>query len=1185
MAYFAPIHRPTSVRHSLTTRFTSEHKDSLVIAYDLLPKKACSKTDANLNSRTTNRLEVWDITDESVSLLDSRAINGTISSVSKLRPYNEHRDLLLIGTTAHNYVTLWWNDLLKHMEVVESITATPADFLRATESSNRAYTDPTGTFVALFLWEGVVSISRLSPKGKILKKAKCLSFLGQVRIPELFVKTVCFLPSTTGPRLAILYQTQNDNEDARLVIYTLTSDDRHMQLRHFQPRDREHMANLEDPHTSILIPVPKEEDENNRYHVRRGTAAQSRAYLGGVIAVGETTVVYTDGLSFETVKVYLSEATLFTSWAQLDTRTYILGDDYGGLHVLCLITEGTWVTRIQVEKFSNTTSRASTLSYLGNNLLYLGSHYADSQILRLNMDRLQFEILSSPNSFHNNAPILDFAIMDMTNRDVETRERPNFASGQARIVTGSGVWSDGSLRSIRSGINTEIYAAMDDFPNVQSLFAIRSVQSEKPDILLVSSLTDTRVFKFGFDGSIEELEFYSALNLGLPTLAAVNHSETASSIIQITSMNVSIVSGLNNAVESSWSPINQIISHGSCNGKFALVVVDGKSIYCLNVITGQEVQHTSGESASGGIDEQVACVSTSQKFPSIGVVGWWKTGIVALINLENDCVITTVSLSRRDGNVAFARDVCLAQVYPKNQAGPSLFVALEDGSVATYTLSPTDFSVIKSSVMIMGSRHARFHVLSYHGPLEGDERPVSDVLVTSDLSSLVYSEPGNDKLIYSATTLDDTTHAITFDSEIFPGAVVLASKGQLMIGVITRNKWTSINKLALGKTVRRLVHFPSRDAFVFTGLSKKVVRNEEVVEATLQLVGEISLEPLSEPFVLQHMGHVQVPESLQILEFEDSIDGHVERLVMGSSIVEADEAEAGGMLTVFGVDDELKPFALVSLALKSPISAVKVHGNLIIVGVSNGIRVFSYTEPSEREGHLQKIATRGSILSPTSIDVRNDIIGASDLTNSACFFKLDLTKAPSDRLKLIGKHRLRLWPTALACVAPHTWIQADAEGNVIVFNIEAQENQLEGADPCSVEYISSMNLGEQVNTIRTLTMANDTRSVLQAQAIMTTAEGGIYLFGILPIQYRTVLFSLQERLTQHVMTLGNFSFAEYRAFRHELQSDKEPVGFVDGELLERFLSMSETMREVVCEGLPISVSEACRIIASLQKLH
>ncbi|KAL5615397.1 uncharacterized protein BROUX77_001234 [Berkeleyomyces rouxiae] len=1158
MAFFAPIHRPTSVRYSLTARFTSEIEDDLVIA-------------------TTNRIEIWRITDDNAVCLHSRMINGTIATITKLRPKEAKRDMLFIGTETHNYITVWWDEVTNQIEIPEVIRGNPSEYSRATDSSNRAFVDPTGKFIALLLWEGVISINRVEERPKAKKGLKSLRFLGQERISELFVKSACFLPSITGPRIAFLYQTESDEEDARVSIYPVTSDDKQLQINEFHSKDREHLLTLQDPHTSILIPVPSEFDENNRYHVRRATSTANRAYLGGLIAVGETTVVYMDGLSFEQVQMFLPEATLFTTWAQVDNRTYILGDDYGYLHILRLVTEGTWVMHIETSKISQQVSRSSTLSYLGYSVVYLGSHYADSQLLRLDFEKSELEILNAPNSFANNAPILDFAIMDMSNRSNDAAQRPDFSSGQARIVAGSGVWSDGSLRSIRSGVGTDIVGVMDDFKNTKSLFSLRAKRMDKDNMIVVSSLIDTRVFEFGVDGSIEELQSLASLDLNSPSLVArdVGHNI----VLQVTASSATLRHKSSGQVLSSWEPgSGNSISNASANDDYVLIVVNGTKVISLEMTNKLSAIGEVIEPLSDSDRDEVSCIATSHALPNIGIIGLWKSGSISLVALETMNVVATVSIPKSEDSIAVPRDIVLTQIHPQGQSDPTLVVAMDDGVVMTSSISPMDYSVSSTTTVVLGTQEGRLHVIPQQGG-------TNTVLVTNDLSSLIYSEPNKTALVFSATTIENATSVVSFNSDAFPDSLVIAANDQLLIGVIDNQRRTHVKTLPLKKTIRRLAYIPSQQAFILACLSKRLERNEEIVESSLQLVDEIMFSPLGEPFTLEHESHLQVPESLDILKFHDEIEGDVERIVIGTSFIEVDSAEAGGTLTVFGIDEQKKLFSLATWRTPSAISSIKVKDNLIFVGVANGIRVFKYTESSAKFGHLEKVASIGSILSPTAMDVCGDMVGISDLTKSVCFHRLDLSKAPSERLKFVAQHRLSLWPTALACVAPYTWLQADAEGNVIVFNTEQQENSNTGLKSSNVDYISAVNIGEQVNTLRPLNISSESRGLLEAQAIMTTAEGGVYLFGILQARYRDVMVELQERITQHIKTLGDLSFAEYRAFRHELITDKEPLSFVDGEQLERFLEMSETMQELVCEGLYISVDDARRLIQSLKQLH
>ena len=51
---------------------------------------------------------------------------------------------------------------------------------------------------------------------------------------------------------------------------------------------------------------------------------------GGVLVVGELSIMYTNGTDFKSVAVPI---TLFKSYERLDDCRYLLGDSNGGLHV------------------------------------------------------------------------------------------------------------------------------------------------------------------------------------------------------------------------------------------------------------------------------------------------------------------------------------------------------------------------------------------------------------------------------------------------------------------------------------------------------------------------------------------------------------------------------------------------------------------------------------------------------------------------------------------------------------------------------------------------------------------------------------------------------------------------------------------------------------------------------------
>ena len=81
--------------------------------------------------------------------------------------------------------------------------------------------------------------------------------------------------------------------------------------------------------------------------------------------------------------------------------------------------------------------------------------------------------------------------------------------------------------------------------------------------------------------------------------------------------------------------------------------------------------------------------------------------------------------------------------------------------------------------------------------------------------------------------------------------------------------------------------------------------------------------------------------------------------------------------------------------------------------------------------------------------------------------------------------------------------------------------------------------------------------------------------------------TLQSNLGNLVAAPGDVDFAKYRAFKNQVREDDEPTRFVDGELIERFLDVSEDIQSKAVEGLGEEWDvEAVRgLVEGLRRLH
>jgi DNA damage-binding protein 1 len=70
-----------------------------------------------------------------------------------------------------------------------------------------------------------------------------------------------------------------------------------------------------------------------------------------------------------------------------------------------------------------------------------------------------------------------------------------------------------------------------------------------------------------------------------------------------------------------------------------------------------------------------------------------------------------------------------------------------------------------------------------------------------------------------------------------------------------------------------------------------------------------------------------------------------------------------------------------------------------------------------------------------------------------------------------------------------------------------------------------------------------------------------------------------------VVAPGDLEFAKYRAFKNQVREEEEPMRFVDGELIERFLDVDESVQRKAVEGLGVDVEEVRGIVEGLRRMH
>lgn len=1051
--------------------------------------------------RKANRIEISRVSQNGVALVTSAAICGSITLLQRLQVSTSPNDrpatdpeVLFIGTDQFEYFTARWDPAIRQLVTEEIIEDISEPHMRETESQNKCLTDPKSPYLIIHAWEGVMNVMRgrtrkVKEPGLPERKSLTVATWDQVRLKELFIKSSTFVATETGhPTIAFLYQTSLDKEDAILVVYRLMVDDKDTETSKFEEKDREMTLPIPDPYARILIPVSRVEPTVKRYHKRDTTG--SLAQLGGLLVVGETLIVYVDTLTKSQVTQTLDEPKVWVAWAEYDPTHYLLADDYGFMYLLTIDVDDVTVLGMSLARLGKT-SRASSLVYMPNDLVFLGSHHGDSQLFALDVAGRRIQLVQT---VPNIAPILDFVIMDLgTSENAQANHA--FSSGQARIVAGCGVHHNGSLRSIRSSVGLEAIGILGDFEGVRGLFPLKSPGASLVDLLLVSFLTESRLFLFQANGEIEEVYDARGLTLEEPTLAATCLPNGL--MFQATTTSARLVDPVKAVCINKWVPDDErpLISV-SCNDKWALVSLGGSHIARLDLTNtnGLPSQQSNGiPGRKTKIGEEISCVHVSPDMPDVGALGTFM-GVIVLFRLDDMVFVNSTVVSQDNDHVAIPRGLALVQLHSPQASPPTLFIALQNGQVISMNVDRESLVMSSRNTVTLGSMEAGLHVLPH-----ADHPGQKTVFATTEHSSLIYSSEG--RIIYSAAAAEDVTLIAPFNSEAFPGAVIIATDKSLMVSVIDPERRTHVNPLHIGETVRRLAHAPLSGVFGLGTIKKELVGDEEVVTSWFQLVDDVVLGQVGKVFALDgattHFpGHVdtsgtEIVEAVICADLEDGPGAVVERFIVGTSYLPGDDAGVesglGGRILVLGVDEHRNPYLVAKQELKGACRSLKMMDGMIVAGLSKTVVIYNYEEMTDTKGSLRKLATYRPSTVPISLDVCGNSIGVADLTQSLALLEyVPAEGGKAARLVEKARHFQFVWATATSSLSPSMWLEADAQGNVLV--LETNPDAPTEHDVKQMRVTSEIHLGEQVNQIRKLEVS-DEKTIVVPRAFLGTVRG------------------------------------------------------------------------------------------------
>lgn len=1018
------------------------------------------------------------------------------------------------------------------------------------QSGMHACVDPEARCIALRLYDGVLKIINLNSSSKHLTSA-------EQRIEEILVVDMCFLHTANKPTLALLY---DDNSSRHLSTIAITLDNSGSGASIHKGPFRHTQVEQD---TILIVAVPEP--------------------LAGILLLGHVNITYHDSKNRSTCSIENIVKRTIECVTPIDKHRYLCGDSNGELFLLLLDYNENRIPEERMRlatKYLGRTTLPNTLSYIDNYVVFVGSTFGDSELIRIEVsDNNSGQHFTSLHQYDNLGPIKDMCIVDFEKQ------------GQGQLVTASGVGTGGSLRIIRNGVGIHEYASID-LEGVKGLWALKYLSSStKQDSLLLSFVGQTIFLRLeGQD--VTEVEEIPGFTNGEQTMYAGN--VTDQQFLQITEKQVRLIA--DESLKGSWEPEeNTQINLCSVNKNQVLLGVGSTAIY-LEINDCEIV-----EKSRHVFDSEIACVDISplQKEMSSDffTIGLWNV-TVSVNKLPSMEVIAKMELG---GNI-IPRSVLLNSFGENNT--PYLLVSIGDGALFYIKLNE-DHSFSSKKRIQLGTQPTSLNKFQTSNG--------STVFACSDRPAVIHST--NEKIFFSNVNLKQVNHMCVLDTEGYPNALALVNENALLIGKIDDIQKLHTSTIRLNETPHSVLHYEEREVFAYLGeFDEEDLRDTRPdQESTKKLFTPLSIQCPYKSGVVERddsnsLTHYTMVNTLVICDeitftpkwahFFDvgeisscmciaKLGKKDEQFIVVGTAITADEQECkNGRICVFSYSKEEKLTLVSTKQVNGAVYSVKaLNGNKIICAINQQLKVFEMNEQTT----LQSEAPIANHITCVAVDVsKNGFILSADLMRSISVFSY---KPLEGALEEIARDYHPNWMTAIKMIDDDNYIGAENSENIFICtrNTEAPDEE----DRQQLLPTGYYHVGEHINTIVEGNLVMDVHvesSITPTRTfLMGSVSGYVGLLAIFPEKQWQFLSKLEAKMRKVIRGVGKIDHESWRRFESDSRME-DCKGFVDGDLIEMFQDLrpekqKEVISELTMDGEPATHDDVVRLVDDLCRLH
>eukprot|EP00871_Galdieria_phlegrea_P002229 jgi/Galph1/3006/GphlegSOOS_G1662.1 len=1146
-SYVVTAHKSSAVTHAAVGPFLSPTGRDLILA-------KCT------------RLEIYSLSSEGLTPVIELPIYGRISVMKLCRFPDDLQDSLFFVTEKYKFAVLRWNthtgecDTIAGGDVHDRIG-------HPTSVGHIGICDPLMNCFGLHLYDGLFKVIPTDFKKEAFN----------IRLEELDVLDIQFLYGYTKPTIAVLYTDSEENR--HLKTYTLKEKD--------FGNGPLFQGNLESG-ASLLIPVPSP--------------------FGGVIVLGQETITY---ISDSVLRGYHSipvASTNFRAYGKIDSdgTRYLLGDEKGLLYLLVLEQSSPFTTSSESDKkvtglkiqVLGEVALPSTIDYLDNGFVYIGSCHGDSQLIRL---------LSEPNpktdsfievmeTYPNLSPIVDFCVIDAERQ------------GQGQVVTCSGASKDGSLRIIRNGIGIHEQASVE-VPGVKELFSLKKrFDTNHHSLLLLSFASETRVLELVSAELMAEADL-PVFELQEATLYCGN--TIGDCIVQITPSKIRLISCETMTVANEWyPPTGYRISVAAGNSSQLIIATTGGNLIYFEIDADEKKM---AEKSYKKLEYEICSLNisalgkdcksrSSVNAPYIArsqyvAVGLWTEISIRIYSVPSLNIIHVDKLSS---------DIIARSLLFVTMDGDDYFLAaLGDGRLLTFRVDQTFQAQVESTGSFLydqrqvsiGTQPASLSIFETQDSIH--------VFAACDRPTVVHSSSsGGGKLLCSNVNLREVTRVCGFSSEAFPDCLALVTEGSLLLGTVDNIQKLHIRTIPLGEQPRRIAHLDSHHAFVVLTTRHVFSVTEESTESpsetteegyvrliddsTMEIVHSFKLEPYETPCSVITVNFSEDPAAKDNQDYFVAL--HIRTQVLSfliflrcsKYIFPTDEPEPSrGRMLVFSVQEH-RLTLIAERSFKGALYSMDAFNGKILTSVNSMLKLVRWSETESGTRTLTEECTYHGSIFILQLKCLGDFILVGDLVRSVSLLAY---KPMNGTIEEVARDFDPSWVTVIEMLDIDHYISAENCFNLITFKRNADAATEE--ERSRLEKVGEYHLGELVNRIRhgRLVMQMPESGVcIERTLLYGTVNGTLGVIASIDEKTFHFLHSVQVALNDIIKGIGGIQHDDWRRFTSDRRVG-DSKNYLDGDLIERFLDLSRDKMELVAKKVNVPVEELSKQIEELSRIH